>query len=96
MPGEGLSGFHDRYLGLLGDIMPHQSPTVEVPSTVLHLVGTPVRVPTNAAMVAHVAAWADPNVPLGPFTDEVPETEVVRTRNAQVIPGYYATLLVHR
>lgn len=95
-PGEDPSGFHDRHLGLLGDIMPHQFPTVEVPNTVLHLVGTPVRVPTNAAMVAHVAAWADPNVPLGPFTDEFPETEVVRPRNAQVIPGYYAALLIHR
>jgi hypothetical protein len=98
MPGEDPSGFHDRYLGLLGDIMPRQFPTVEVPtSTVLHLlVGTPVRVPTNVAMAAHVAAWADPNVPLGPFTDEVAETEVVRPRNAQVIPGYCAALLIHR
>jgi hypothetical protein len=42
MPGEDASGFHDRYLGLLGDIMPHQCPTVEKPSTVFHLVGTPV------------------------------------------------------
>ena len=28
MPGEDESGYHDRYLGLLGDIMPHQYPTV--------------------------------------------------------------------
>ena len=96
MPGEEASGFHDRYLGLVGDIRPHQYPTVEVPSTVFHLVGTPVRVPTVAAMGAHIAAWADPTVPLGPFADEDPETEIVRPRNTQVIPGYYAALLIHR
>ena len=96
MPGEEDSGFHDRYLGLLGDIRPHQYPIVEVPTTVYHLVGTPVRVPTTAAMVAHLATWADPNVPLGPFTDVDPETEVARPRNTQIIPGYYAALLIHR
>ena len=95
MPGEEASGFHDRYLGLLGDILPHQYPVVDVPSTVFHLVGTPVRVPTTAAMATHVAAWEDPNVPLGPYTDIDPETEVVRPRNTQVIPCYYAALLVH-
>ena len=68
---------------------------VDVPSTVFHLVGTPVRVPTTAAMAAHVAAWEDPNVPLGPSTDIDPETEVARPRNTQVIPCYYAALLVH-
>lgn len=97
MPGKDPSGFHDsRYLGLLGDILPHQFPTVEVPNTVLHLVAAPVRVPNNAAMAAPVAAWVDPNVPLGPFDEEVPETVVVRPRNVQVIPGYYAALLIHR
>lgn len=49
MPGEEDSGFHDKVLGLLGDIMPHQYPaTIEVPSTAFHLVGAPVRVPTTA------------------------------------------------
>jgi hypothetical protein len=33
---------------------------------------------------------------LGPYTDEDPETEVVRPRNVQLIPGYYAAILVHR
>ena len=96
MPGEDESGFHDRYLGLLGDIMPHQYPSVEVPSTVFHLVGTPVRVPTVGSMLAHLAAWEDPAVPLGPFTEGALETEVVRPRNIQVIPGYYAALLLQR
>ena len=32
MPGKEASGFHDRVLGLAGDLMPHQYPTVvEVP-----------------------------------------------------------------
>lgn len=76
--------------------MPHQYPTIEVPSTCFHLVGTAVRVPTTAAMVAYVATWVDENVPLGPFVDETPETEVARPRNIQLIPGYYAALLMHR
>jgi hypothetical protein len=77
MPGEEASGFHDQHLGLLGDIRPHQYPTVGVPSTVFHLVGTPVRVPTVAVMTAHMATWEDSTVPLGPFEEDAPETEVV-------------------
>ena len=97
LPGEEASGFHNRVLGLLGDsIMPHQYPVVEVPSTSFHLAGTPVRVPTNASMVAHMSAWNDPSVPPGPFAEGTPETEVVRSRQLQMIPGYYAALLIHR
>lgn len=97
MPGETASGYHDRVLGMLGDIMPHQYPTVEVPSTAFqHLVGTAVRLPTTDAMKAHLATWDDPMVPLGPFTDQEPETEVNRPRHAQLIPCRYAALLVHR
>ena len=99
LPGEEASGFHNRVLpvGLLvGDIMLHQYPVVEVPSTTFHLAGTPVRVPTNASMVAHMPAWNDPSVPLGPFPEGTPETEVVRPRQLQLIPGYYAALLIHR
>lgn len=95
-PGDDPSGYHDRVLGLLGDILPHQYPTVEVPNTTFHLVGTPVRVPTVAAMEAHVPTWEDPRVALGPFTEEDPETEVVRPRNTQLIPGRYASIIIHR
>ena len=87
LPGEEASGFHDRYLGLLGDIMPHQYSTVEVPSTCFHLVGAAVRVPTTPAMVVHAQTWEDGNVPLGPFDEAEPETEVVRPWNVQLIPG---------
>ena len=52
MPGEEASGFHNRVIGLLGDLMPHQYPVVEVPGTAFHLVATPVRVPTTAGLVA--------------------------------------------
>ena len=96
MPGEEESGYHDKVLGLLGDILPHQYPTVEVPSTVFHLVGNPVRVPTTASMLALIPTWEDPSVPLGPFAEDAPETEVVRPRNIQLLPGYYASLLMHR
>ena len=95
-PGEEPSGFHDRVLGLLGDIMPHQYPAVEVPGTTFHLVATAVRVPTVGAMEALLPTWADPLVPLGPYTEEHPETEVVRPRNTQLIPGKYASIIVHR
>jgi hypothetical protein len=66
MTGKEVSGFHDRVLGLVGDIMPHQYPTVDVPGTTFHLVNTPVRVPTMAAMNAILSAWDDPATPLGP------------------------------
>ncbi|KAI2500314.1 hypothetical protein MHU86_14194 [Fragilaria crotonensis] len=96
MPGEQASGFHDQVLGLQGDIMPHQYPAVEVPNSVFHLVQAPVRVPTVAAMAVLMPTWEDPSVPLGPFTDADPETEVVRPRNVQLLPGHYASLIIHR
>ena len=96
LPGEEASGYHDRVLGLLGDIMPHQYPVVEVPSTCFHLVGNAVRVPTMAAMNVLLPTWEDPSVPLGPFLEDAAETEVVRPRHIQLVPGYLAALLVHR
>ena len=96
MPGEPESGYHNHVLGLLGDIMPHQYPAVEVPSTTFHLVGAPVRVPMVDGMAVLLPIWNQPAVALGPYTDEDPETEVVRPRNVQVLPGYYAALLIHR
>ena len=97
MPGEPESGFHDRVLGINGDIMPHQYPIVDVPkNTLFHLSGTPVRVPTTDGMVALMPTWGDHTIPLGPYTEEDPETEVVRPRNIQIVPGVYAALLVHR
>ena len=95
-PGDDPSGFHDRVLGLLGDIMPHQYPAVEVPGSTFHLVGTPTRLPTVAAMEALVPTWANPGVPLGPYNEADPETEVARPRHTQLIPGKYAALIIHR
>ena len=96
MPGEAESGYHDRVLGLLGDIMPHQYPAIEIPSSMFHLVGTAVRVPTTDAMNALIPTWDHPQVPLGPYHEADPETEVVRPRNIQLVPCYYASMLVHR
>lgn len=96
MPGEPESGFHDHILGLVGDIIPHQYPTVGVPNIAFHLIGTAIRVPTTDAMNALLPTWENPNVPLGPYAEEDPETEVVRPRNVQLIPGYYAALLIQR
>lgn len=95
-PGDDPSGFHDRVLGLLGDIMPHQYPAVEVPGSTFHLVGTPTRLPTVNAMEALLPTWEDPNVPLGPYNEGDPETEVARPRNTQLIPGKYASIIIHR
>ena len=86
-PGEDPSGLHDRVVGLMGDILPHQYPTVEVPSTAFHLVGTAVRVPTAAAMTALLPTWADADPVLGPYVEADPDTEVVRPRYTQLVPG---------
>ncbi len=54
MPGKPESGFHDQVLGLLGYIVPHQYPAVEVQGTTFYLVGAPVRVPGYyAALLMH-------------------------------------------
>jgi hypothetical protein len=96
MPGVAESGFHDRVLCLNGDILPHQYPIVDVPSTLFHLVGTPVRVPTTEATAALIPTWENPAVLQGPYTEADPETKVVRPRNIQIVPCQYAALLVHR
>ena len=44
-------------------------------------------------MVANLRAWEDPTTPLRPYIETDPKREVVRPRNVQLIPGYYATLL---
>lgn len=95
-PGDEPTGYNDKVLGLLGDILPHQYPVVEIPNTAFHLVGTPVRVPTLQAMNALVATWDDPVTALGPYTEQDPETEVVRPRYLQLVPGRLAAILVHR
>ena len=95
-PGEDPTGFNDKVLGLLGDILPHQYPVVEIPGTVFHLVNTPVRVPTVAAMTALLPTWDLPHVALGPYNDQDPETEVVRPRYLQLIPPRLAAILIHR
>lgn len=95
-PGDDPSGFHDRVLGLLGDVLPYQYPVVEVPNSALHLVGTPVRVPTVGAMTALLPTWDNPAVALGPYIEADAETEVVRPRHLQLVPGRLAAILVHR
>ena len=43
MPDKAETGYHDRVLGLLGNIMPHHNPAFEIMSTgMFHLVGTAV------------------------------------------------------
>ena len=95
-PGDDPSGYHDRVLGLLGDILPHQYPVVQVPNTAFHLINNAVRVPTVTAMTALLPTWEEPLNALGPYTDLDPETEVVRPRHLQLVPGFLASILVHR
>ncbi|KAI2501865.1 hypothetical protein MHU86_12630 [Fragilaria crotonensis] len=94
--GDDPTGFNDRVFGLLGDLLPYQYPVVEVPNTSFHLVGTPVRVPTVEAMTALLPTWEDPLQALGPYVEQDPETEVVRPRHLQLVPGRLAAILVHR
>lgn len=47
-------------------------------------------------MAALLPTWQDPAVALGPYTEQDPETEVVRPRHTQLIPGHLAALLIHR
>lgn len=97
LPGEDNTGFHERVLGLLGDIRPRQYPVVEVPGTTFHLIAQAVRVPTLAAMVAVIPGWNERETALlGPYTDQDPDTEPVRPRHVQLVPGRYAALLIHR
>lgn len=95
-PGDDPTGLNDTVLGLMGDILPHQYPVVDVPNTTFHLVSNAVRIPTAAAMAALLLTWNDADPVLGPFTEQDPETEVVRTRHVQLIPGRYAALIIHR
>ena len=95
-PGDDDTGYNDKVLGLLGDILPHQYTVVEVPGTAFHLVGNAVRVPTEGAMNALLPTWEDPATALGPYTEQDPETEVVRPRYLQLVPGTLAALILHR
>lgn len=65
-PGDDATGYNDKVLGLLGDILPHQYTAVELPGTAFHLVGNAVRVPTVGAMNALLPTWDDPSIALGP------------------------------
>lgn len=87
LPGDDPSGYHDHVLGLVGDILPNQYPMVEVPGMALHLVNNAVRVPTVAAMAALIPTWDDGTPTLGPYVETDPETEVVRSRYVQLVPG---------
>lgn len=98
MSGEAESGFHDHVLCLNGDILPHQYPIVDVPSTLFHLIGTPVRVlPSTEATAALIPRGIIRRCRWDLSRSEAdPETEVVHPRNMQILPGQYAALLVHR
>ena len=97
LPGEPATGFHDRVLGLMGDIRPHQYPVVDVPVSTLHLATTQVRVPTAAAMDGLLATWPVDLPALGPYLEDGDvATELVRPRNVQLLPSRYAALLVDR
>lgn len=96
-PGDEPTGLNDHILGLAGIILvPHQYPTVDMQGSAFHLVGTAVRVPTVAAMTTLLPACDEEQQVLGPFTEQDPKTEVIRPRHIQLLPGRYASLLIHR
>ena len=53
------TGYIYKVLRLLGDILPHQYPVVEISGTAFHLVGTLVCVPTVATMATLLPTWDD-------------------------------------
>ena len=55
-----------------------------------------MRVPTIAAMAALLPTWDEAQLVLGPYNELDPETEVIRPRHIQLVPGRYAALLIHR
>ena len=58
-----------------------------------------MQVPTIDGMAVLLRTWNQPEevTLVGPYTpDEDQETEVVRPRNVQVLPGCYAALLMHQ
>lgn len=69
---------------------------MDIPNSAFHLISNPVRVPTVDAMTALLPTWDDTLPALGPYTELNPETEVVRPRYIQLVPGRYAALLIHR
>ena len=96
LPGGGGGGVVDLGMGLLSDVRAAQFPVVEVDNTIFTLVGgTGVRVPTMAVTMDHLDA-APSGLFLGPFTNDVADTKLIRCRLTQVLPIKYAATLVHR
>jgi hypothetical protein len=86
-PGDEPTGLNDHILGLAGNILPHQYPTVDIQGSAFHLVGTAVRVPTVAAMTTLLPTCDEAQQVLGPFTEQDPKTEVICPRHIQLLPG---------
>ena len=55
---------------------------------------TNVLVPTLTGVLTAMASNNDPNLQLGPFTAGDPETELLRTRHAVLVPSEYVGLIL--
>ena len=87
-PGGGGGGVVDLSMGFLGDVRAAQFPVVEVDNTIFTLVGgTGARVPTMAVMMDHLDA-APPGLFLGPFTNDVADTELIRSVSVDSSPAH--------
>jgi hypothetical protein len=79
-----------------GDLTNNQAPpSIEWPANALHQVGVSVRVPQREILDQALAA--DPAVELlGPFGNEDAGTDVIRVRQAMLVPFRYVRILLQR
>ena len=84
----------DKYYGWDSEFIMGNGTLVEVLPSTFNQTTTDVLVPTLAGIMTALAGDTDPNLLLGPFTAGDPETELLRTRNAVLVPARYAGLIL--
>ena len=86
----------EKYFGWDSEFIMGQGTLVEVLPTTFNQTTTEVLVPTLTGVMTALALAGDndPNLQLGPFTAGDPETELLRTRHAVLVPSEYAGLIL--
>jgi hypothetical protein len=79
-----------------GDVTNGQAPpSVEWPATAFHQVGVSIRVPQRAILDQLIAAQPESEL-FGPFGNDDAGTDVVRVRQAMLVPFRYVRILLQR
>jgi hypothetical protein len=87
-------GLPDKYYGWDSEFTMGNGTLVEVLPTSFNQTTTDVLVPTMAGVLTAMATNNDPNLKLGPFTVGDPDTELLRTRNAVIVPSQYVGIIL--